>query len=186
LPVRDPGRFIGTSITPEAAAVIDARAAVSEAIRQVNRGREIQTRLASSGSGASAAGVGVGLGASLGTDLGTGLELMELPDLSVYADQLRDWLDQLLPEEAIGLEFGGSTATGQRIYNGVYIEDGKVKYKYPNGTIRTLGYTPEGAKKKYKTKRRAKRWTQRDQKEMEWKAYIASIAAGRGTAVPPI
>ena len=132
---------------------------------------------------------------------GTGIEAIELQaspltsaltvgalggmdGVSQTLDNFRDILDRLLPEEALGLELGGSTASGQRMYNGVWIEDGKVKYQYPNGSVRTLGYTPKAAKKKFRRKSRRKRWTTRDQKEMEWRAHIAAIAAGQASVAP--
>ena len=132
---------------------------------------------------------------------GTGIEAIELQaspltsaltvtalggknEVSQTLDDFRDLLDRLLPEEALGLEFGGSTASGQRMYNGVWIEDGKVKYQYPNGSVRTLGYTPKAAKKKFRRKSRRKRWTTRDQKEMEWRAHIAAIGAGMNSVAP--
>ena len=99
-------------------------------------------------------------------------------------DDIRDLLDLAVPEELLGLEFGGTSAKGVKLYNGVWVEDGKVKYQYPNGSVRTLGYTPKAAKKKFQRKSRRKRWTTRDQKEMEWRAHIAAIAAGRASVAP--
>ena len=45
----------------------------------------------------------------------------------------------------------------------VSLDRGAIKYTTPSGNIRTLGYTPAKAKKMYKTKRRRKRLTKRDQ-----------------------
>ena len=42
------------------------------------------------------------------------------------------------------------------------LKKGSIQYVAPSGQVRTLGYTPATAKKKYKTRRRRKRLTQRD------------------------
>lgn len=54
-----------------------------------------------------------------------------------------------------------SGVTGQRTYNNVFVQNGKIKVPSGSG-YRTLGYTPNFAKKKYKTRRRRKRLTKRD------------------------
>jgi len=75
-------------------------------------------------------------------------------------------LDIILPEELLGLDFTpgvkvGSERKGRTLYDNVWIEDGKVKTKR-KGTVRVLGYTPQEAKKRFRTKRRRKRLTKRD------------------------
>ena len=44
----------------------------------------------------------------------------------------------------------------------VSLKKGALMYQAPSGQIRTLGYTPAAAKKKYKTRRRRPRLTARD------------------------
>ena len=75
-------------------------------------------------------------------------------------------LDVLLPEELAGLDITpgrqvGKETKGRVFYQDVWIENGKVK-TVRKGEPRTLGYTPQFAKKKYRTKRRRKRLTKRD------------------------
>jgi len=110
-------------------------------------------------------GIGVAAGALSPSPglVGEALEVAEVSTQIVQGlDWVRDLLDQYLPEEMIGLELGGSTAGGLKMYNGVWVENGKVKYTYPGGKVRVLGYTPQYAKKKYRTHRRSKRLTKRD------------------------
>ena len=45
----------------------------------------------------------------------------------------------------------------------VQLKKGAIQYVAPSGVVRTLGYTPATAKKKYKTRRRRPRLTRRDQ-----------------------
>lgn len=52
-------------------------------------------------------------------------------------------------------------------------------------TGRTLGYTPQAAKKKYRTRRRRRRWTQADERKMQWQAHMTAIAAGQASVAPP-
>lgn len=75
-------------------------------------------------------------------------------------------LDVLLPEELLGLDLTpgvkvGREKAGRTLYDNVWIENGKVKVMR-KGELRTLGYTPRFAKKKFRTKRRRKRLTKRD------------------------
>lgn len=64
----------------------------------------------------------------------------------------------------------GITGIGTKIYS-VQLQRGAIKYQAPSGKIVTLGYTPQKAKKMYKTRRRRKRLTERD------KAILAAIQA---------
>lgn len=64
---------------------------------------------------------------------------------------------------------------GQKTYQ-VQLARGRIVYQAPSGRIVTLGYTPATAKKKYKTKRRRKRLTQRD------RAILAAIQASPAAA----
>lgn len=52
-------------------------------------------------------------------------------------------------------------ARSAKVYS-VSLKKGSIQYLAPSGVVRTLGYTPATAKKKYKTRRRRKRLTQRD------------------------
>lgn len=93
--------------------------------------------------------------------------------MSLAAFQLPDWvqdiiggIDVLLPEEILGLDITpgvavGAEKKGRVLYDNVWIEDGKVKV-VRKGTLRVLGYTPQEAKKRFKTRRRRKRLTKRD------------------------
>ena len=49
-----------------------------------------------------------------------------------------------------------------KVYS-VSLKRGAIQYLAPSGVVRTLGYTPATAKKKYKTRRRRPRLTKRDQ-----------------------
>ena len=49
-----------------------------------------------------------------------------------------------------------------KVYS-VTLKKGSIQYLAPSGVVRTLGYTPATAKKKYKTRRRRPRLTKRDQ-----------------------
>lgn len=92
--------------------------------------------------------------------------------------------DIMIPEEMFGFDITpgyGPGQKGERRQYKVYRDKGRL---IDVQTRRTIGYTPQAAKKKYKVKRRRRRWTQRDEKEMQWKAYIATIMAGR-PGVPP-
>jgi hypothetical protein len=87
--------------------------------------------------------------------------------------QIPDWIqdiiggiDVLLPEELLGIDITpgvavGAEKKGRVLYDNVWIEDGKVKV-VRKGTLRVLGYTPQEAKKRFKTRRRRKRLTKRD------------------------
>lgn len=82
-----------------------------------------------------------------------------------YKDMMRG-LDVLLPEELLGIDITptarvGGEKKGRVFYDDVWVEDGKVKV-IRNGNLRVLGYTPQEAKKRFKTKRRRKRLTKRD------------------------
>ena len=101
-------------------------------------------------------------------------------------------LDVALPEELLGLDitrgmggtdpgFFGIGRKAEKKIHSVIVDKGALR-RVSDGRI--MGYTPQAAKKKYKTKRRAKRWTQRDEKEMQWKLAIAQAAAGK-VVVPP-
>jgi len=111
-------------------------------------------------------GIGVGAGSLVGLGTAIAVEHLVGEDMSQIVapglDWLRDILDVAIPEEILGLELGGVTAGGAKIYNGVWIEGGKVRYSAPGGKARVLGYTPGFAKKKYRVKRRSKRLTKRD------------------------
>lgn len=96
-------------------------------------------------------------------------------DMVLGGTTIWDLLDLILPEELLGLDitpdqpagtdpgfFGiGAKKTGRVLYDNVWIENGKVK-TMRKGELRTLGYTPRFAKKKYRTRRRRKRLTKRD------------------------
>ena len=90
--------------------------------------------------------------------------------------------------------------TGQSIVTGITgavapalgLGEGKLySVKRRNGRLvdqstgRTIGYTPQAAKKKFKAKRRRKRWTKADERGMQWQAYMTSIAAGKPAVPPP-
>ena len=51
-------------------------------------------------------------------------------------------------------------------------------------TGRTIGYTPQEAKKRFKTKRRRKRLTQKDKYEWEMRLAIANVQAGKPAMAP--
>ena len=92
--------------------------------------------------------------------------------------------------QALGLGgLGGlgltTTVTGQQtVYSAAFVKNGRIYVQTAKGWV-AKGYTPDGAKKKYRRRPRRKRWTQRDEKQMQWQAYITSISAGR-PGVPPI
>lgn len=71
--------------------------------------------------------------------------------------------------------FGGRRGVpkGHKEYDNVYVQNGRIWAPYRDGTRRMLGYTPNAAKKKYKTKRRRKRLTKRDM-------YILSVIEKTG------
>ena len=90
-----------------------------------------------------------------------GLDLGGLQDLI-------NLLDVIIPEELLPGGFDitpgvrvGAERKGRVLYDNVWIENGKVK-TMRKGELRTLGYTPRFAKKKYRVKRRRKRLTKRD------------------------
>jgi len=64
-----------------------------------------------------------------------------------------------VPFQAVGAVQIGAGA--RKVYQ-VQLAKGRIQYQAPSGRIITLGYTPATAKKKYRTKRRRKRLTQRD------------------------
>jgi hypothetical protein len=75
-------------------------------------------------------------------------------------------LDVLIPEELLGLDITptarvGGEKVGRVFYDDVWVEDGKIKV-IRKGNLRVLGYTPQEAKKRFKTRRRRKRLTKRD------------------------
>lgn len=83
----------------------------------------------------------------------------------VWSDLMRG-LDPWIPEEIIGLDITpqarvGRETKGRVFYDDVWVEDGKIKV-IRRGNLRILGYTPQHAKKKFRTKRRRKRLTKRD------------------------
>ena len=89
--------------------------------------------------------------------------------------------------QALGLGGLGltTTVTGQQtVYSAAFVRNGRIYVQTARGWV-AKGYTPDGAKKKYRKRPRRKRWTQRDEKQMQWQAYITSISAGR-PGVPPI
>lgn len=61
-----------------------------------------------------------------------------------------------------GVGIPGAPRAGSKVYS-VSLKRGAIQYQAPSGVIRTLGYTPATAKKKYKTRRRRPRLTKRDQ-----------------------
>lgn len=73
------------------------------------------------------------------------------------------------------------TAPRARKTYSVQIHKGRI---VDQGSGRTIGYTPQQAKKKYKTRRRRKRWTQRDEKEWNYRLAIAQVQAGKPAIVP--
>lgn len=106
----------------------------------------------------------------VGLDLG----VEDLAGLAGLVPDVLEALDWWIPEEWVGLDItptgepGGGLLTGppsakqaRTVYNGVWIENGRVKVMR-KGELRTLGYTPRFAKKKFRTKRRRKRLTKRD------------------------
>lgn len=114
--------------------------------------------------------------ASLGeTALLEAVKETEGPEMAFLDTNIWELLDWILPEELLGLDITpdqvagtdpgflgfGKTPTGRVKYDGVWIENGKIKC-IRKGEPRTLGYTPRFAKKKYRTKRRRKRLTKRD------------------------
>lgn len=79
-----------------------------------------------------------------------------------------------VPFQAVGaLQVGAGV--GRKVYS-VSLLRGAIQYQAPSGRIITLGYTPAKAKKKYRTKRRRKRLTQRD------RAILAAIQANPAAA----
>ena len=93
--------------------------------------------------------------------------------------------------QALGIGGGGvlglgtTTVSGQQtVYSAAFVRNGRIYVQTAKGWV-AKGYTPDGAKKKYRKRPRRKRWTQRDEKQMQWQAYITSISAGR-PGVPPI
>ena len=83
------------------------------------------------------------------------------------------------------LGIGGTQVSGlQTVYSAAFVKNGRIYVQTAKGWV-AKGYTPDGAKKKYRKRPRRKRWTQRDEKQMQWQAYITSISAGR-PGVPPI
>ena len=69
---------------------------------------------------------------------------------------------------------------GRKTYS-VQVHKGRI---VDQASGRTIGYTPQAAKKKYKTRRKRKRWTQRDQKEWDYRLAIAQVQAGKPAIVP--
>jgi len=85
---------------------------------------------------------------------------------AMSVQDIMNLLDVLLPEELAGLDITpgrqvGAETKGRVFYDNVWIENGKVKVKR-KGELRTLGYTPRFAKKKFRVRRRRKRLTKRD------------------------
>lgn len=84
-------------------------------------------------------------------------------------------VDWLIPEEWFGYDITPGTLTQQEAAKLGTTKRKQYSCIVLNGSIkdistgRTLGYTPQKAKKKYKTRRRRKRLTQRD------KAILAAI-----------
>ena len=71
---------------------------------------------------------------------------------------------------------GARGVPGPRKQYGTYLDKGAIKYVAPSGQVRTLGYTPATAKKKYKTRRRRPRLTARD------RAILMAIQANPSAA----
>ena len=69
----------------------------------------------------------------------------------------------------------GLPGVGKKTYS-VQLKKGSIQYVAPSGVVRTLGYTPATAKKKYKTRRRRPRLTQRD------RAILMAIQANPAAA----
>jgi len=83
---------------------------------------------------------------------------------------------------ALGL--GGTTVSGtQTVYSAAFVKGGRIYVQTAKGWV-AKGYTPDGAKKKFRTRPRRKRWTQRDEKEMQWRAHLTAIAAGKVSIAP--
>ena len=76
-------------------------------------------------------------------------------------------------QAAAALQVG--PGVGRKVYQ-VGLVRGAIQYQAPSGRTITLGYTPAKAKKKYRTKRRRKRLTQRD------RAILAAIQANPAAA----
>lgn len=108
-------------------------------------------------------------------------------DITPYLKQGMQILDIIAPEELLGVDITPGYGLGvqrgkeRKIYR-VRSEKGRL---VDVETGRTIGYTPREAKKRYKTKRRAKRLTQKDRYEWEMRLAIAHVQAGKA-AVPPV
>ena len=129
--------------------------------------REAATRYTPSKPPAGAGRVGLALDLGLDDLLDTVIDTVTPPgDADLSLQDIWNLLDVALPEELLGLDITpgrqvGSEPTGRTYYNNVWIENGKVK-TMRKGELRTLGYTPRFAKKKFRTRRRRKRLTKRD------------------------
>ena len=66
-----------------------------------------------------------------------------------------------IPFKAAAMAAVGPPTLGRKTYQ-VQLDKGAIRYLAPSGRVVTLGYTAATAKKKYKTRRRRKRLTQRD------------------------